>query len=179
MKHLIFDTETTNLVHNSLQPLHKQPRIIEFFGLMLDDEKDFNEVGSLHCMINPGMPISAEVTRITGIKNEDVAGKPKFNAFIDEIEKIIGSADCIIAHNLSYDLSVTNFEFERLKRKLKWPTRRVCTVEATEHMKGFRLNLMALHTELFGEGFEKAHSAENDVRATARCYVELCKRDII
>ncbi len=178
MRHLILDNETTNLIHNSLRPLHKQPRVIEFFGLVLTDD-EWAEAGTLHSFLDPGTPISAEVTKITGITQDAVAGKPKFIEFAPVLKRFIEESDVVVAHNLSYDKAVIDFEFSRLKQIVSWPLNRVCTVEATEHFKGHRLNLGALHTELFGAGFEKAHSAEHDVRATARCYVELIKRGVV
>ncbi len=175
MKHLLFDTETTNLVHNSLQPLHKQPKIIEAFFLLLDDE-DWSEVGTLHSYIDPGEAIPAKVTEITGITDAMVKGQKTFRQWWPEIESFMAQADVVVAHNLSYDMAVMDFELQRMGGAVKWPGRCVCTVEATEWMKGYRLSLTNLHMELFGEAFEKAHSAENDVRAMARCYVELHKR---
>lgn len=175
MKHLVFDTETTNLISNSLQPLSKQPRIIEVFGLQLNDE-DWSERRTIHSYIDPEMPIPEEVTKITGITQEHVRGKPTFRAFFPLLAEVIQGSDVVVAHNLAYDMAVVDFECLRLGKKMAWPKRRVCTVEATECIKGYRLNLTALHTELFGEAFAKAHSAEQDVRATARCYIELKSR---
>lgn len=174
MKHLILDIESTNLVLNSLQPLSKQPRVIEIFGLMLNDS--LKETGTFHSYVNPGVPIPPKVTEITGLKDEDVASAPKFEEIAEKFQKFVKKADVLVAHNLSHDVAIIDFEFKRLGQKFIWPRRRTCTVEATEHLKGHRLNLSALHIELFGKGFEKAHSAEGDVRATARCYVELLKR---
>lgn len=176
MRHLIFDTETTNLIHNTLQPLAKQPRIIELFCLVLDDSKDWGEVETFHSYFNPGITIPAEVTKITGIDDAKVRDQPSFIDRAHAVVDLFRNADAVVAHNLSYDMNVIDFEFTRLQREFRWPQRKVCTVEATESIKGYRLNLNALHTELFGEGFESAHRAENDVRATARCYVELVKR---
>lgn len=176
MRYLIFDTETTNLIHNSLQPLGKQPRIIELFGLVLDDAKDWAEVKIFHSYFNPGVPIPAEVTKITGIDNDKVKAAPSFIDRAQNVQEFFDDADVVVAHNLAYDTQVIDFEFARIQQSFRWPLRKVCTVEASEPLKGYRLNLSALHTELFGEGFESAHRAENDVRATARCYVELIKR---
>lgn len=176
MKHCIFDTETSNLIHNSLQPIEKQPKVIEFFALVLDDQKDWAEVETLHSLFDPGIPLDKKITEITGLTNEALRGKPKFSEVMPEISRLMQSSDCVVAHNLSFDIAIVNFEARRLGLQVPWPVRKVCTVEATEAMKGYRLNLMALHTELFGVGFEKAHSAEHDVRATARCYVELVRR---
>lgn len=176
MRHLIFDTETTNLIHNTLQPLGKQPRIIELFGLVLDDEKEWSEAETFHSYFNPGVPIPAEVTKITGIDNDMVKTSPSFVDRAHDVKDLFDNVDVVVAHNLSYDMQVIDFEFARIQRAFLWPLRKVCTVESTECLKGYRLNLNALHTELFGVGFESAHRAENDVRATARCYVELVKR---
>lgn len=175
MKHLLFDTETTNLIHNSLQPLNKQPKILELFCLVLDDE-DWSEVEAYHTYLDPGIPVPEKVTQITGITDEKVKGQPTFGQKWQEIDSLIQRTDAVVAHNLSYDMSIVNFECQRIGAEPVWPSVRVCTVEATEWIKGHRLNLTALHEHLFGEAFEKAHSAENDVRAMARCYIELHKR---
>lgn len=175
MKHLLFDLETTNLVHNSLQPLHKQPKIIEIFGLILQ-EGTWEEVATFHSYVDPGVPIPKKVTEITRITDDMVAGKPKFHQIADDWEAFCEQADVIAAHNFSYDKAVLTFEYQRLGRTPKLPEVHVCTVEATEWMKGHRLSLTNLHQELFGEPFANAHSAEDDVRAMARCYVELHKR---
>lgn len=176
MRTLIFDTETTALISNTLQPLAKQPRIIEFFGLVIDEEDDYREVETISQLINPQMPISEEVTRITGIRSADVASAPTFGDVSEKIADLISSVRIVVAHNLSYDMQVVEFEMARVNEAAFWPKRRICTVEATEHLRGHRLKLVDLHTELFGEGFASAHRAENDVRALARCYIELCKR---
>ena len=176
MRHLIFDTETTDLVENTLIPVHKQPRIIELFGVMLDDQKGWEPMEEFEQLINPGIAIAPKVTEITGIDDSMVVNAPSFRDVYPQVIEFFAGADVVVAHNLSYDLQVVNFEFRRIEQSMKWPRKRVCTVEGTEHMKGYRLNLNALHTELFGVGFEKAHRARNDVMATARCYVELVKR---
>lgn len=163
------------MVHNSLQPLHKQPKIIEVFFLLLDDS-DWSEIGTLHSYIDPGEAIPEKVTQITGITDAMVKGKRTFRQFWPEAKEFLGRADVVVAHNLSYDMAVMDFELQRMGGAVDWPARRVCTVEATEWMKGHRLSLTNLHTELFGEAFEGAHGAEADVRATARCYIELHKR---
>jgi DNA polymerase-3 subunit epsilon len=175
MRHLIFDTETTGLISNSLQPIDKQPRIMEFFGLILEGD-DLDEAEEYHAYIDPGIPIPVKAARITGIQDSDLFGKPKFENIAGKVVALIQSADVVIAHNISYDMSVIDFELARIDRAVKWPEKRICTVEATESLKGHRLNLQGLHSELFGENFDDAHSAINDVRATARCYKELIKR---
>jgi DNA polymerase-3 subunit epsilon len=175
MRHLIFDTETTDLLGNSLQPIAKQARVFEIFGLLLDD-KDWSEVMLWHVVLNPQAPLSAKSAEMTGMTDADLVGKPLFSSIADDWSAFLGQADVVVAHNLKFDRGVIDYEFKRLGKECRWPPRGVCTVEQTEQLKGHRLSLMDLHMHLFGEGFEKAHSAEHDVRATARCYVELVKR---
>lgn len=180
MKHLIFDTETTQLISNSLQPIHKQPRIIEFFGIVLDDVNNWNEVGTLGSFIDPGIPITEEITKITNIVQSDLRGAPSFKDFQPRLNMMMEASDVVVAHNLTYDRDVVDFEYKRLGSFwAPWPGIGYCTVESTEHLKGYRLNLNALHTELFGEGFTGAHRAETDVRALAKCYIELHRRDVL
>lgn len=173
MIHCIFDTETTDLIYNSLQPIHKQPRIFEIFALKLDG--DFNEVGTFHRYLDPATPLAKKASEATGMTLEMLKGKPSFREIADDWKEFLNGTDIVVAHNIKFDSQMVNFEYQRIGEEIIWP-KLFCTVEKTEHLKGHRLSLTDLHVLLFGEGFEKAHSAENDVRATARCYVELIQK---
>lgn len=167
---LVFDTETTDLIKNKLLPLDRQPHIIEFFGVSLDLE--FNQLETYHFMFKPPIKLSDEVKRITGIDEEMLADKPAFASAAQQIKDIIEKHDEVVAHNLSYDMGVVDFEMKRNGLDIIWPIP-TCTVEGTEHLKGHRLSLTALHELLFGEKFEGAHRAENDVEALVYCFKQL------
>lgn len=170
----IFDTETTGLVKNSLIPLDQQPRIIEFFGHLVDDDGDVKEELEFFC--DPGQPLDPVITRITGIKQEDLNGAQPFGARAAQVKAAIEKADAVVAHNLSFDMSLVAFDCHRCGFDIRFPERLICTVEENEWIKGHRLKLMDLHEHLFGEGFPAAHRARNDVEALTRCYLELRKR---
>ena len=174
MRTLIFDTETTALIGNSLLADRHQPQIIEFFGHIVNEEAEVVEELEFFC--NPGKPLPEEVTRITGIKDEQVRNERPFDHYAGQVALLVQSADTVVAHNLSYDEAVVEAEFKRLVLTINWPDDRVCTVEQTEHLKGHRLSLSALHEELFGEPFTGAHRARVDVEALTRCYLELVRR---
>ena len=169
-----FDTETTQLINNSLMKLDKQPRLVEFCGIIVDlkgrviEEKEF--------ICNPGIEMPDEAAKITGLTTAELRKYPPLDGLFDDMVDFIGRADRVVAHNLSYDFNVIEFEAKRLGKTVVWPKSRVCTVESTEHLKGFRLGMMALHGHLFEVGFDKAHRARPDVEAPVRCYVELVKR---
>lgn len=174
MKTLVFDTETTDLVSNSLVPEKHQPHVIEFYGCIVDDGGDILE--ELDFMCNPGVPVTDTITRITGIKPEDVADAPPFAHFAPQVYELIRKSNAVVAHNLTFDMSVIDTEFSRLRMQAFWPNVRTCTVEATEWFCGYRLNLSALHEYLFKEPFAGAHRAKVDVMALVRCFNELRKR---
>lgn len=184
MRVVVFDTETDALVSNTAKRLDLQPSIIELFALALEqsgegEEATFEEVGTFQSFFDIGKPISEEAVKITGITDEMVKGAPKWKMKADEISAFFGQAGRTVAHNASYDMTVMNFEMVRAGLEPFQFNGPLCTVEATEFFKGFRLNLNSLHEELFGEGFEGAHRAETDVRATTRCYMELVRRGVI
>lgn len=175
MRAFIFDTETTGLVKNSLVPLNSQPHIIEFFGHTVDDETG-EVIEEIEFLCDPGIPLDPVITRITGIKPEDLKGKQKFSDHAVEVSDIICSVDAWVAHNLSFDFTLLDCETKRANVPFWPPKRLICTVEETEWIRGHRLSLSALHEELFGEPFSGAHRARHDVEALTRCYLELRKR---
>jgi DNA polymerase III subunit epsilon len=176
MRTLVLDTETTALIKNKLQPLDRQPRIIEFFALSLDSAGE--ELDTFSYLFNPGIKIDDKITEITGIKQEMLDDQKPFSSIAQHILEVIEVHDEIVAHNMSYDKAVIDFEMKRLGKKVRWPEL-ICTIESTEYMKGHRMNLRSLHEFLFGEPFENAHRAENDVRATAKCFLELRKMGVV
>lgn len=171
---LIFDTETTGLIENMTTRFEKQPEVIEFCGLTLDDNG--KTVSVYDQLIKPRYPITDEITRMNNITNEMVKDKFVFHGYAEMIRDLIERSDCVVAHNAMFDKDMIDLEFARLKMtKISWP-RIICTIEATIHMTGYRLTLMDLHNRLFGHKFSGAHRARTDVEALAKCVVELKKR---
>jgi len=172
----LFDTETTGLIDNRTMPLKKQPYIIEWYSCV-GDLSTGEVISELDMLIKPPIPISEESVKITGITDAMVENAPMFPAVAQQIKEAMENGPQAMAHNASYDIEMLDIEFERLGQTVHWPRRPICTVEATVHLKGFRLNLAGLHEYLFGKGFPEAHRAKNDVMALFRCACELYKRD--
>lgn len=174
MRSAVFDTETTGLIDNIGRPLAKQPYTIEFFGVVVDhDTLEMTECyGTL---VKPPITITDTITSITGVTNEMVKDAPTMSFVLPKIVDFLGSCDRIVAHNAGYDRDIIDIEMQRVGQTMKWPEV-ICTVEATEWLKGYRLKLGDLHLELFGADFADHHRAEPDTRALARCYIEMLKR---
>lgn len=102
MRQLIIDTETTGL------EVTKGHRIIEFAAIEMVDRK---LTGShLHLYINPEREIDEGATKIHGIKNSDLVGKPVFSSVVQDIVDYIKDAELII-HNAKFDLGFLNYQF--------------------------------------------------------------------
>lgn len=181
MKALLFDTETTGLIDNRTVAAERQPHVIEFYACLADLKKG-KVLKELNTFIRPPNPkaITEQITKITGITYDMVKDAPSFADVADGIIKFLQrKEEPVIAHNLSFDIEMMEIEADRINKKINWPARRICTVEQTVHLKGFRLNLSALHQHFFDEPFDGAHRAKVDVMALLRCCKELVKRDLL
>lgn len=180
MKTLIFDTETTGLIGNSVLKLENQPSVIEFYGHVIQVHGDkWERIDELEFMCDPGILITSEITNITNITNEMLKGKPAFSHYQKDICKLMKQADLVVAHNLAFDRGMMEIEARRLDIKWPWPKQAVCTVEATEYLNGYRLNLGLLYGTLFNKPFSGAHRAKQDVVGLTECWVELKMRGVV
>ena len=175
----IFDTETTGLPLPEGADLKAQPYIIEFYGVLYDHTTKRN-LKAYHTFIKPPIAIPPIITRITGLSDKDVATAPNFKkAFSMMIKGAVEKADILVAHNLTFDMTMLKNDMARTGQTLTWPKRRLCTVEATEFIHGYRIGLGNLHEYLFGDVPPKAHRAQEDVVTLLRCYLELIKKGVI
>ena len=177
-----FDTETTGLIKNHSLGLKWQPKVIEFYAkksVLKDPTKKGPEawefLEELDFLCHPEETVTDEITRITGITNAMLVDQPHMRHRFPEVVSFFEGVDLVVAHNLSYDKDIIDFENARHNngQEFIWPPNLLCTVEATVHLKGHRLRLSDLHELLFGVKFEGSHRAKVDVEALERCYVEL------
>lgn len=177
MIYAFLDTETTGLIENSLRPLSIQPKIIEFYGALTNDKGKILQELSFLC--DPGIQISEEIIRITGITQKDLRGKKSIVHYLPAIQSLLKKAQAVVVQNLIYDKMMVGFECQRHNFKMIWPAIQICTVEETEWVNGYRLSLGKMHEWLFGKDFVGAHRAKDDTQALIRCFFELRKRKLI
>jgi DNA polymerase III epsilon subunit family exonuclease len=170
MRDLIFDTETTGLLKPNVTDLKDQPKIIEFGLVVVEDGKI---IGAHNWLINPGELITAEITKITGITNEMLEGKPEFRQVLGEIEEVFAGADRLICHNAPFDTGMLKNELERCGRTgFPWPAETICTVQEYRHEFGGRYpKLTALYERKVGKPLEQTHRATDDCEALYDCLV--------
>ena len=179
MKLVVYDTETTGLLKPNAVSVKEQAYIIEYYGVCIDENIEIQK--EFETFIKPPVPISDEITKITGITEDMVRNAPTFADVYSELCDLYEGARCLVAHNASFDVSMLANELIRMDKLIHfpWPVHHICTIERTHSIKGHRLNLQALHEYLFGKGFADAHRAKVDVFALVRCLHELNERKII
>lgn len=78
-------------------------------------------------LLNPQRAIPANISRLTGITHEMVAGAPYFADVADEVAAFLDGA-IFVAHNVDFDYGFISREFARLGRKFRSP--KLCTCAA-------------------------------------------------
>lgn len=171
MKFALFDTETTGLPYHPQAPLDKQPRIIEFGGIITDGESVLDEISII---LNPEVQIEPIITKITGLTNEDLADKPFFFQVVPQIRDFFAQADAVVAHNLSFDKSMVKYDLQRIDQTLAdvaWPLIEICSVEQSAEFFGQNMKLQTLYERLVGDYVQK-HRALDDVKLM----FQVCKK---
>ncbi len=166
---IVFDTETTGLVQPKAAPIAKQPQIIEFAAVKLDD-KTLKQKGQIEFFCNPGKPLPDKIVEITGITDGVLKDEPPFSANYKSLVDFFLGEEIMLAHNLAFDRDLLAFELMRIDRltQFPWPPVQKCSVELTYGIKKHRLNLAKLYEMAFGEKFKDAHRAMSDTKALAR-----------
>lgn len=170
---ILLDFETTGLTLPSSSDLELQPKIIEIGAIKVTES--MNVVAELSELIDPKQEISAEITKITGIKPEQLKGKRHIEEIIPELAEFFLGASTLIAHNLAFDRDVLYFELLRCgwERRFPFPPNQICTVDSTMHIKGRRMKLTELYEHTQGKPLAQTHRALDDVKALFECYKAL------
>lgn len=151
------DTETTGLST-------EEDRIFE---IALVSYQNGSLVETYSELIDPIKKLPPVVEEKTGVKNEDVQGKPVFAHFASDIERRLRD-QVIVGYNiLEFDLMILQAEFNRLEMELP-PMKVIDVLVFTRHLvKTSRHNLgeMIKH---FGLEMDTAHRADADASATVR-----------
>lgn len=179
---IVFDTETTGFDKPGNAPLDKQPKIIEFAGIKVDDGT-LEEIGRLEFLVDPQQVITEKIIEVTGITNEmlqDPAVLP-FPAHFENLAEFFRGERTMAAHNVGFDRRMLEFDLRRIDKltRFPWPIQHICTVEASINIKGHRLKLGVLHEHATGEKFGNAHRAMPDTEALLACVRWLRERDLL
>ncbi len=166
IRSVLFDTETTGL-----DPLTGD-RVIEIAALELIN--DLPTGLHFHALIDPQRDIPSDATRIHGIANAHIAGKPLFDSVAAELLAFFGEGK-LIAHNAPFDFGFLNAEFARLGLPSLPRARMVDTlILAKQRFPGMPNSLDALCRRFnIDLSARTTHNALLDCKLLADVYVEL------
>ena len=189
---LIYDTETTGLPQDYNAPLtdfENWPRLVQL-AWQIHDEKG-NLVDVKNFIVKPdGFIIPRATEKIHGISTERALreGKP-LGEVLREFVSALQSVKVVAGHNVEFDNAIVRVECMRnkmecpLTEKIIVDTKGVstnyCAIPGGRGGKFKWPKLSELHVKLFGENFDAAHNASADVQATARCFLELIRLNVI
>ncbi|MFO0705201.1 MAG: exonuclease domain-containing protein [Candidatus Andersenbacteria bacterium] len=132
--------------------------------------KNGKEVEAFSTLVDPGHPIPPIITSITGIRGQDVLGKPSFAKIKDELAAFIGDAP-IIGHNIAFDIGFLGSQGLPLKNPLfdTWKIATLMLPKASSHsLEALAQDLKLNHPE--------AHRALHDARVGAELFMYLADR---
>ncbi|WP_031425821.1 3'-5' exonuclease [Flavimarina sp. Hel_I_48] len=116
-------------------------------------------------LVNPTVPIPAETTAVHGIKDEDVADKPKFKELATEIYNLIKDSDLAGYNSNRFDIPLLAEEMLRADVDFDMKNRHAVDVQTIFHKMEQRTLAAALKFYCQQE-LTDAHSAEADTIAT-------------
>lgn len=149
-----------------------EERIIEV-AIFLYDGKDI--VDQFISLINPECPIPPFVQKLTGIKQRDVQGAPRFHEVAKRIVQMTEGA-IFVAHNAPFDYRVLREEFARLGYSYDRPVLDTIPL-AQKFIPDLPAYGLATLCEELGITNAKRHRADGDARATVKLLEILLEKD--
>jgi DNA polymerase III subunit epsilon len=162
-EYVVFDLETTGTRPGA-------SRIVEIGAVRV---AALAPVARFERLVDPGVPIPAVITALTGIAPADVRGRPRIDRVVDEFLRFSAGA-VLVAHNARFDVGFMDAELHRLRGgRLAAPV--IDTVALARRLLGDRLPRMDLGTlaERFDTEVRPCHRALADAEATAEVLVQL------
>ena len=181
-QYIVIDTETTGL--------YKGSRLVQLGWIVFD--KNGNKLSENEYLIKPvnyKIPESAiAIHKITTEQAIERGLLPQevLSYFMNDIFK---PNTLLIGHNIKFDIRILETELKLLNIFPKnLPISTYCTMLSTKnickipsaHYRDFKNpSLIELYRHLFKKGFANAHNALADCRATAECFFELKRLNLI
>ncbi len=161
---VVFDIETTGLSPISC-------KIIEIGAVVT---KKGEIISRYNTFVNPGIPIPANITELTGIDDSMVKDAPSIDAVLPEFLEYCGDR-MLIAHNASFDTSFIRTAAEELNIPFNNPY--LDTVALSRYLnpglKNHKLDTVAAHYKL---GDFNHHRASDDAEMLALIFGKMIER---
>lgn len=152
------DVETTGL----------SPRTSRVCEVALIAFQNGCRVGHFSSLVNPGLAIPPETTKIHGITDEMVRSSPAFPSLAPRLLGLL-EGSVVVAHNAEFDLSFMDMEFTRSGLKLpELPV--IDTLHIARHIGGFSNHKLGTIAKELSISAENWHRALSDVEMTRKIF---------
>ncbi len=160
---VVFDIETTGLKKET-------DKIIEIGAVKLKNGQKTDEFSAL---INPGRRLTEEITKLTGITDEDLADKPSEDVVVPQFIDFCRDA-VIVGHNVGFDIGfIRKFAVEH---GIFLDNTVIDTMGLSQllfgKLKNHKLDTVCSH---LGVSLHNHHRAVDDATATAGIFSEMTK----
>ena len=159
----VFDTETTGLNHSESRIVTAALHLIDVSGALTPNGKDW--------LLNPGIPIPAESSKVHGIYDKDVVNAQSAQSGVGEIVDAINECFAknipVVAFNASYDFTI--LKFEALRHGIQpvsfgWVIDPLVIDRAVDKFRKGKRTLVSV-AEHYGVPLVNAHTAADDAIA--------------
>lgn len=165
MRFIAFDLETTGT-------LAGVDRIVEIGALRFVD----GEVDAIYStLVDPKMPIPEAASRVNGISNDMVAGKPTIDVLLPSFAEFCGD-DVMVAHNAAFDVQFLVADIKRHEA----PAPRGVVLDSYAIGKkvypglaNYKLGTLIQHLGIPASTF---HRAEADAGYCGQLFMKMCER---
>lgn len=158
---VVFDIETTGFSARS-------DEIIEIGAVKV---KGFEVVEHFSEFVNPGVPIPAEITELTGIDDSMVRDAEGIESVFAKFCDFVGDSP-LVAHNADFDLSFVNIRCERFGKPYFTSIDTIELARQLLDIKRFGLSTVARHLKV---SLENHHRAVDDANATCTIFLHFLR----
>ena len=164
-RYIIFDLETTGLSAAT-------ERIIEIGAVKVENGEILE---SFDLFVDPEKVITPEITRLTSITNEMVAGAPKEAEALEQFFRFCDGCDILVAHNADFDMGFLRAAIRRCGRE-EDPVQIDTLVMARAMYPELKKHKLDTIAERLGVTQKHHHRADDDARVLAEIFLKMVQR---
>ena len=164
-RYIIFDLETTGLSAAT-------ERIIEIGAVKVENGEILE---SFDLFVDPEKTITPEITRLTSITNEMVAGAPKEAEALEQFFRFCDGCDILVAHNADFDMGFLRAAIRRCGRE-EDPVQIDTLVMARAMYPELKKHKLDTIAERLGVTQKHHHRADDDARVLAEIFLKMVQR---
>ena len=164
-RYIIFDLETTGLSAAT-------ERIIEIGAVEVENGEILE---SFDLFVDPEKAITPEITRLTSITNEMVAGAPKEADALEQFFRFCDGCDILVAHNADFDMGFLRAAIRRCGRE-EDPVQIDTLVMARAMYPELKKHKLDTIAERLGVTQKHHHRADDDARVLAEIFLKMVQK---